>query len=1486
EDKLNELKMTHDQLELSLGSTSHAYKELQRIHEEHVLDTHKKISAFESKVTLIAGEKEKLQTVNKELEEQLSEERELRKVHFNQITGVHDDKNEDSHKPPSDLLKLIQEYQQISKHPEDIFQDYFNLRAKYKQCIERNAHESDCIESLTRKLNENTKLFDRVYKELDAAKRTNIELEQQIQQEKTQRKQTEASNKELTYTMDDLKKEKDNLTASLNDTTYQLQYLLSDIERRSQPIPANLKSTHTLLGGVEITPNLPHHQLVYTNVAELQDRNKELVIQVKALNDQVQKLSDEAGKSEIIQKSDIGFYQAAVDEAKGALIELEQKNKELQSKLEKKNTECDNYQKIISQFGDGSEDANAKFAQIQETQALQRQEMDITLEQYRKETVAEVNKLKQELETCRNSDRDARLSLSEVSSQKRYLEQKIERLNTATQELNEELKSTRRQNSTLNERIAARDHELSQIRLELEDYKTRIEHLRHENTILNTRVESTTSAYKEVKENISKEAAEKAQLTSLLEVIKSRMDHFMTFGQEKAEQSVETVEKLTRELQHTRDALSFAEKQLESYKTMDQTEIQDKYKEAAVEIRLLKQKITELEQQVSDVNQERIIAQTKLVAAEEKLKTVSSNTEGTTETGNSMNAHLLVEAQDRIRALEADIENYHVIIEERKTQTEELEQKHKDFVSQCQTTIDKLLKDLEDRTATVANIQNEAQMAIAEYKALSEKNKAAQEELTSQKQALEEKLGALETTTTEQREKIQSLEATVEEKTTAHTQIEAKLVAETKIAEEQRQTINGLRADVSNLTFEISQYKATIAAASSTETSLRAELEREIHERNVSEEQWKKKLTDVEKMREQLSESVSELVAKHAQWSAAHDKESGSERAEFNRTANDIIQQLREANATLRIEKDASENNYQHERLKVRRAESEMESIKSQVIILQADLARLRQENKTLSEKEFGASSAIQMERDAFKTQNQQLMVENNSIRESKEAALLEKSKLEAEVGPLKLKVSILESQLEQTRQNLEVLTKSEKDWSARSAKLLEKYNKSDPAETENIKAELETTKAEHQKTRTELASTKSELEKLTVQKTQLESTIEGLQETIKTKETERASIAQKANERGRIAMDFKRRYEANEKSINELKEKLAEAEKKAAESDAGNNQDVDVEKLQKEKEALEEQKKAAEEAKAALEAELTTAKAESANFEKKYTSLLQKARHVQIEKNRVTKELETLKASDSSETPVLKAKITELEAELATTRKSLTDSTVEINRYKAQTSMAQNKCNRLQKELDALKASSEDSNKSAASKPAATPAVVEKPTPAVPDVVVEKPTPAEKPVTPVISAEKPTTPAASAEKTISPVEKTPAVTENVASPVAEKTVIASPVSEKAIVTTPPELAEPEDLTNKSVEAELTMEVENEVTEDVVDELAEDTTQKEVPVEVHEEGAEEEIEKTDTVDSPVVFAEEEEEDLSDVKTGVKRERNENGDGDIKEPGSP
>ncbi|KAL7317103.1 Leucine-, glutamate- and lysine-rich protein 1 [Mucor circinelloides] len=1312
ESSLGELTRSRDQMELNLGSTQKAYKDLQALYEAHTTDTRTKFSSYESKIDHITKEKDELAKQKKDLEDQLAQERELRKVNFNQMAGLTEASG--AGRPTNNLLRLIQDYQSLKRRPEDIFEDFFALKDKYSNAVKSNATLNSLVEQLGRKQWEKEIEFGRLYRELKMAGDKNTTLETSLSEQKNKYQQLTDANTKLQSDYNALQRENDNLTASLNDTTYQLQHILSVVQKRSEPIPAGLKETAQLLRDVIIKPNIPHDQLVYDNVAQLQDQNKELSVQIRVLRDQLKQAKNEISTLTISNTSDVGLYKEALEEAKQATSDLSKKATDLQSKLETTMTECENYKKIVNELGEG--DAKAKFEQMQNTQERLRQEMDITLQSYRKETLEEMNKLKDELTNSRASEKRVMSQLTSLEVEKRHLLVKVEQLNSYSKGIETQSNSLVRDNSMLNERILQSDQELSNIKKEVADYKSRLQVLREENMVLQTRYEAMQSSYKEFREIREKESSEKNQMASLLEALKTRFDHLTAADKNSAEQSMETIEKLTRELQHARDMLASAEKQLDYYKSIDQSELQDKYKESVVEIRLLNSKVAENEQKLSDANQERIIAQTKLATAEEQLQKALASAENASTTAalsSSCDEHvrLLAEAEDRVRVLESDNTAYQLIIAEKDKLISASTAEHDNLVTRTQASIDKLLKDVEERNEAVRAAQEEAQRAIAEYHALKEDYAASQAEIAAEKTKLDEKIRELEASSATMQEEINTLKQTLEIKTNALADVEAKLESESKLAEEQRQANNGLRADVSNLTFEISQYKAAIAAATATEAKLRSDLEHEINEKNTAEESWKNKFAELNRQQEQLSQSVSDLVAKYAEWAAANDKQDGPEHAGFVATTEDIVKLLRESNTTLRIEKDASELNYQSERNKRRRAESEYEAISTQVATLRADIARLREENKSLMEKSSNGALDDKMQYEAFKSQNQLLMMENSQLREAKQKAMLEQAKMESQISPLELKVSSLEAELAQAKSELETLEKSRKEWTARSAKLLSKYNRVDPAEIESVKADLEANKKE-------LETAKSELEALKNEKTTFESTVEELQAKIKALDAEKANIYQKANDRGRLAFELRKKLQTTNLKLEELT-KSAEATK-----DSTTASNADVTRLTSEKEALETQIKdltaKLTSEKEAFEAQVKdlTAKLQNTDkksddvkekeaelakkteaisvLEKKYTALLKKARQVQLERQAAFKEIETLKASQAQFTEA-STKIAHLEKELAFHAKRSDDNSVEATRYKAQLSMAQNKANRLQKEIELLKSQKPSSTLSAA---------------------------------------------------------------------------------------------------------------------------------------------------------------------------------------------
>lgn len=94
----------------------------------------------------------------------------------------------------------------------------------------------------------------------------------------------------------------------------------------------------------------------------------------------------------------------------------------------------------------------------------------------------------------------------------------------------------------------------------------------------------------------------------------------------------------------------------------------------------------------------------------------------------------------------------------------------------------------------------------------------------------------------------------------------------------------------------------------------------------------------------------------------------------------------------------------------------------------------------------------------------------------------------------------------------------------------------------------METAKSELAASKSELATSKSELEALKATKSTVDSTVEELQAQLKSAEAERSSLIHKFNDRGRIAMDFKKKFVTASNKLEELT-KNAEAAASASTS-------------------------------------------------------------------------------------------------------------------------------------------------------------------------------------------------------------------------------------------------------------------------------------------------------------------------------------------------
>ncbi|CAO3674478.1 unnamed protein product [Rhizopus microsporus] len=1289
----NELKLQADRLESS-------YCTLESSHKDYIEQYHKVVTENREKIQELMNQNKELENQVTELNTKLQEEKDLRHIQFKHITGIENTPAGPYSESGSHLLALIDEYQKLGKYPEEIYTDYFEIRTKYFTVLSKVEHSTAVTERLTRELNDKEALFERLYKELEDYK-NQLQISKQTINEREEicqdlEQKLAKTNEELSR----IKSEKEKAENALNNTTYQLQYLLVDVQKRQDPIPPPVQVSVKLLSEPPIIPNLEHDKLAFKNVSELVDLNKSLSQQVFTLKQELAAARDAANTAASEEQT------SALEEAQSVILHLNQQLTERQAQLEVLQEEIGSYKKRLEQK---KETSNSNI--VLEKCLSQLKEATDAFATYRAETAIEIDKLRQELQLSRKSEREARNLLISAQTSATYLEQKCTSLTETIQRREVELNEARQESAAAHEQFVAKENEAQEIRESLVECNTKIKQLEAETVDLQLQLDSKIRAYDTLKQDLNETIAEKVRLNTLLENISSRIESLQLTSTKQAELSKERISKLTSELQSCRKVIMSLEKDIEASTTTNYQDVQGKYKEALGQIQFFKEKLTETEHKLSKVNQEKIIAETKLSEAEASLSRSNMDTTHATVPSSGScdeHIHLIAELKDRVRALEEEKDEYMSIVEDTNKKITEIANEHKKYAAEANSRIEKLNTDLEARNQMVSKAQEGAQKAKEEYDALCEKLQDIQTKLTEENKELRSDKTRLELEVEEKRNQVEKLSASVEEQKLALDEIQERLSQEERKSQQAEESATKLRQELSQLESELSSTRQKLDDVKAQFESTSVAYKREAAEWAQFQESIKKYQEETETMETEACTRLEELLDKLAKWNETNDVRAGTDIHEFSR---DIYSQLRATNTKLHHEKKASEAKYLEEMRKYRLLQEEYNSSRQRLDIARNMVKELEATNEKLLEQKAAEVSVYKVEVDAFRTQNISLVEDNNRLKKKIEQIEAELSTKIKETEPLVVKVAEMEARLESTQGLIEILTAKEKEWSARSAEILAKHNQVDVKEVDRMKAENEAVKSELEKVSNELQTMKASVAPLNER-------IKSLEAELETTRASQASLVSNANNKQRFALELKNRLMDANKKNTELESKIADLQKQLKEATAAaanataaaagtsisKSNEISPQKVKSLEEALkkeQEARQAAEQDAKSAETSLKKKLDEFQSLETKYAGILNRAKVIQHEKSKLSEELKALKAeqennaknnaknNEDANTALvaeLKEKMAAMEEELKKARQEVVDVTIEIGRLRVMHSMSQNRNKRLQEELTALK--------------------------------------------------------------------------------------------------------------------------------------------------------------------------------------------------------
>ncbi|KAI9317322.1 hypothetical protein BX666DRAFT_2027396 [Dichotomocladium elegans] len=259
-------------------------------------------------------------------------------------------------------------------------------------------------------------------------------LHEQVSNLKAANQQSEVKIDKLHQEVSTLTHSNEELDRSLQNSTYQLKYLLRDVQNQNKTPPPEDDECDKLDTQLSITPAEAHEKIVFRDVCELQRMSQEL------LDLTAQRLHDL--KREIIE-----------------LIQLKRSNRDPEEKLSKEEQSCndklDSLTRLIEKFDAGIQELTSKRGTLRKV-----------AEDHIRMTSAANLLLRRERDVCKE-----KLSAMESEMKRKLTEapKEIESLRTRLNEANEVIKTEQREYQQLEKEASRLRADLQSVKLETRD---------------------------------------------------------------------------------------------------------------------------------------------------------------------------------------------------------------------------------------------------------------------------------------------------------------------------------------------------------------------------------------------------------------------------------------------------------------------------------------------------------------------------------------------------------------------------------------------------------------------------------------------------------------------------------------------------------------------------------------------------------------------------------------------------------------------------------------------------------------------------------------------------------------------------------------------------------------------------------------------------------------------------------------------------------
>lgn len=1039
------------------------------------------------------------------------------------------------------------------------------------------------------------------------------------------------------------------------DLARQVQSLLVQVSIRGDsqgPLtPAEKEAFNRIAKGEKIvnesdTDKLISERLVvFQNIVDLQTKNEELLRITRDLGSKLEQ-EEQTSKSRLEN-----LESSAVNEAKEAILTLQEEIKSVETKLNSVTRERDMFRSMLSNksssnilsgdFSDGHRDNEEITSLTKQNERLQTELESVQehLKAVKVESETTINLLNKQINSLSNEKSQLAVNLAREKSSNTLADERYKSLQENIKFAKSENEELRKRSELLQENLAKQDLRTQHVAEELVQTRSLLESLRSESSNLKAEKQLWKSIEKRLTEENTSLIEEKAKLNALLVNLQTLERERESNATESQRRLIAQSESLEKELSSLRNKLSENSNELKEALTRKEAD-SHAYQERIDSLRnelgtareeLITRKATseQLQAQIESLT-------SKVASAEARVK----DFQNITDSGNSKSG--LVNETLKLREQ----------LEEARFNLEESEKNVAEFKSIASAAEEALKSMNESFDDYKSNTGSKISKLESDSKALNEEVSVLNDQITALNNELSEQKSNFVKEAEASKLEIETLRSQVGDSSQLQKDYDARVAViessyqqQVAIATEAQQNYDKelqkhaeVVKAVSSLREESNKLKETIQKLSSEAKQSKEELSK-------SQESWGTQRVALEEELRVAKNRVDDLTSQnHILYNQIESLSKRQPTAERTDTDGDEIigddsnDELRELISLLRREKDISDAQLEVSNRELKRVTQKLELVTSELDRSRLELTKLQTRDvdaERLSaehEKLLQEINQLNLLRESNTTLRNELHSNIARIKEL-ETKLSESSQ---KVEPLETEVVKLKAEISHKGQELKLVIEERDRWRQRSQDILNKYNRVDPEEHEKIKEEIKTLKTRNEEL----------VESVKVEQAKFED-INGKYARV------RSEAQEKIRRRGVENKALATQVDAKNKDIEELKKKISEFEEKLATKSSGENSNVSSAELENSKKEVE-----------SLRTQLNASKSE-----------LEKAKTFETKFN----ELSSLKAT-------LEGKVKTLETEVETLKKEV--------EAKSSTSNNENldAVNKLKQELETEKAALESS--------------------------------------------------------------------------------------------------------------------------------------------------------------------------------------------------